>query len=138
MPKPLLPHAALRLIPKRGDNDCAIVTLASYLRRDPEEVLLAAGKVSPTVWQSGLHCPQMVRVCNRLGVKVRWRKTFDVENDSGVLWVSYRDLPNEHVVLLLDGRIYDADHDPISVWEQDDWFVHYNAYPSALLQRVEE
>lgn len=137
MAKPQLPHAVIRLYPKRGENDCAIATLASYLRRDYEEVLLAAGKVQPRVWEAGLYCTDFIKVANRLKVPVKWHKTFDLDADTGVLWVSYNDRGLEHVVLLDEGRIYDNDHDPISVWSPEDYFGHYNATPKQLLMRLD-
>lgn len=138
MSKPQLPHAVIRLYPKRGENDCGIATLASYLRRDYEEVLIAAAKVAPRVWQAGVYCNDFVRIARRLGVGVRWHKTFDLDVDTGVLWVSYNDRNMEHVVLLDEGRIYDNDHNPVSVWTPEDWFGHYNAVPKLLLMKMKE
>jgi hypothetical protein len=126
------------IVPKRGENDCGIAALATYLRRDYEEVLLAAGRVSKNVWNIGLACTEFVRVAKLLGVKAQWFKTFNLEEDSGVLWVSYHDVSNEHIVVLNDGWIYDPEHNPVSCWEQDDFMRHNNAFGNALLKRVEE
>jgi hypothetical protein len=136
MAKPL-PQAAYRLHPKRGSNDCAIVVLATFLRRDPGEVLIAASKVRKDVWQHGLEYTQIIRTATKLGIKARWTKVFAVEEETGFLWVSYNDVATHHAVFLHEGAIFDPDHDPISLWLHDDYFVYHNAFPAALL-RIEE
>jgi len=136
--KPSLPHAVVRLYPKRGENDCGVAVLASYLRCDYEEVLLAAAKVNPHVWQRGLYYQDFVKVASRLGVPAKWTKAFSTDDDCGVLWVTYNDLKMEHVVLLDEGRIYDSDHNPVSVWSTEDFFAHYNAVPVHLLVKQKE
>jgi hypothetical protein len=136
MAKPL-PQAAYRLHPKRGSNDCAIVVLATFLRRDPGEVLIAASKVSKNVWLNGLHYNEIVRTATKLGISTKWTKVFTVEEETGLLWVSYRGATQEHVVFLHEGSIFDPDNDPISLWDHDDFFMFHNAFPAALL-RIEE
>lgn len=134
-----LPSVFVRLIPKRGDNDCAIASLASFTGSDYEEVLLAAGKVSKTLWNSGLSGPEHIRVCKRLGVKARWFKTYDIEEDTGVLWVEYHENAKKaHSVVLVEGRIYDPDYNPVFIAEHDDYFRHFNAHPRDLLKRIGE
>jgi hypothetical protein len=136
--KPSLPYPVVRLIPKRGENDCAVATLASYLRRDYEEVLVAAAKVRPTVWAAGMYCTDVARVAARLGVRGRWLKSFDVDNDSGVLWVSYNDNGLEHMVLLDEGKIFELDHNPVTMWDTEQFFGHYNAVPKQLFVRYND
>jgi ABC-type bacteriocin/lantibiotic exporter with double-glycine peptidase domain len=144
MAKPTLPHAVMQIVPKRGENDCAIAAMAMYLRRDYEDVLLAAGRVSRNVWNVGLSCPEMVKVAKLLGVKTQWFKTFNLEEnedkeaDSGVLWVSYHDVSNEHIVVLDEGKIFDPEHNPVTYWDADDYMRHCAAFGNALLKRVED
>lgn len=130
-----LPSATYRLHSKRGASDCAVAALAIILRRDPEEVLVAAARFKPTVWGAGLYCTDMVRVARRLKVKARWLTTgqFDADEDTGVLWVSYHDSTKEHCVALIEGLVVDPEHTPVSLWEYDEFCRANNAYGNALL-----
>jgi hypothetical protein len=129
------PPSVFRLIPKRGHNDCAIAALASYLRVDYEEVLLAAARIAPNVWRHGLTGPQMLAVCRRLGFKAQWRQRYDIDEASGILDLQFRDRrpDDRHVVLLLNGLVFECEHDPISVWEPDLYCAFFNAEPRWLL-----
>lgn len=135
------PRVAYRLYPKRGESDCAIAAMATVFRRDYEEVLIAAAHVAPHAWKSGLHLTQMQRTARRLKVKTVVRKVlggvpdFDIEGETGVLWLSYRDRTSEHCVVLLEGGwIADPEYDPIVLAEHDDYLGVHNAYPSGFLQ----
>lgn len=131
------PSVFFRVVPKQGDNDCAIASLAWYLRRAYAEVLIAAAHICPTVWTAGLSCPEMIRVAKRLGVKAKWLTTFDIEDDIGLLWVSYNDSAKEHIVCLAEGWVLDPDHDPVVMAQHEDWMKVNNAYPKALMQVCE-
>lgn len=136
---PRLPSAFVRLIPQRGKADCSIAALASFTGADYEEVLIAASRTRKTIWTEGLQGPAHVRICKQLGVKARWYKKFDIDEDTGVLWVAYNDdASKHHDVLLIDGKIYDPDHNPVIVADHDDYFRHFNAYPKELLKRIGE
>lgn len=139
MSKPTLPHASYRVYSKRGKSDCAIAAMATIFRRDPEEVLLAAAKVSPRVWESGLYCTDMVKVARRLKIKAVWRYAgqFSPEDDIGVLAIGYNDNRNEHCVALIEGWVLDPEQNPVSLWEYDEFCRVENAYGNALLQVIE-
>lgn len=133
-----LPSAVYHVVAKHGTADCAVAALAFVLRRSYEEVLIAAARVDPHVWTSGLHATGMSRVCKALGVKARWLKgEIDTEDGIGVLWASYRDSTKEHCVVLLEGWVFDVEHDPVSVWRYDEWCVANNAYGVSLLAVAE-
>jgi ABC-type bacteriocin/lantibiotic exporter with double-glycine peptidase domain len=137
------PHAAYRLISKRGANDCAIASLAMILRREYEEVLLASAKVSPTVWKDGLTVTEMQKVAKRLKINTRILKArpsyeFDITAETGVLWVGYNDSAREHVVALFEGGwIVEPEYDPPVMAEHDDYLAVHNAYAGGLLQVIE-
>lgn len=135
-----LADATYRIIPKRGKNDCAIAVLATYLQREYEDVLLAAAKVRKDVWGTGLAFDQIPKVARRLGVTTRWYRVgaFDIEEATGVLWVGYHDVSNQHVVFLHEGQIFDPEHNPVSMWDHDDFMRHMAAYPQQLLMKVED
>ena len=76
-------------------------------------------------------------MARRLKVKARWKHGFDPENDRGVLTVGYNDRVGEHCVVLLEGWIIDPEHDPVTVWEYDDFYKAHNAYGTTLLEVIE-
>jgi hypothetical protein len=131
-----LPHAVYRVFPKRGENDCAVAALAIVLKRDYEDVLIAAAKISPTVWRAGLHGTDMIKVAKRLGVAMRWKPQLDPDEDIGVLWVSHRDSTKEHCVVLLEGWILEPEHNPVSLWRVDEYYAAQNAFANSLLEVV--
>lgn len=131
-----LPNAVYSVIPKHGDNDCAIACMAFVFRRDYGEVLAAAARVSKTVWASGLSCLEMIRVARALKAKAIATQTFDPDEDIGVLWVSFRDNTKEHVVVLKEGWVFDPDHNPVSLWRYDEFLSAMNAVPKMLLKEM--
>lgn len=139
MSKPL-PYPVLRIVPKRGDNDCAIAALASYLGHDYERVLIAASKVNRRVLEEGLTAKDIAATATKLKIKGSWSTFHDHydANDRGLLWVTYNDRPLEHVVMFVEGFIYDPDHDPVSLWDAEDYFAHYNAVGVSLFSKVEQ
>lgn len=137
---PALPPAVIRLYSKRGPHDCAIASLASYTRIDYEGVLIAAAKVAPKCWESGLDGPELIRVARRLGFTMRWREIGieEVEEATGCLCIRYHDdASKQHMVLIVDGAIYENEHDPVSRWEPEAYLRFYNAYPTQILEMVE-
>lgn len=132
-----LPHATYRIASKRGEADCAVAAMAMVFRLDYEEVLIASARIAPHVWRSGLHATEMTRIARRLKVKVAWKPHFDPDEDTGLLWVSHRDSTKEHCVVLIEGWIYDVDHNPVSLWRYSEYCTAQNAYGSSLLQVIE-
>ena len=132
-PRNPLPSAATRLHPKRGSHDCAVAAIASLIRRDYEEVLMAAARVAPQFWSEGLTAAQHVSICRRLGVKTTWLRAFDLEEDRGVLWVEYHDTAAKHSIYLDAGKVYDSDHNPVTMWDVDDYLRHACGFPVMLL-----
>ncbi len=135
--KAALPSAVYRIHPKTGDADCAVAAMAFIFRRDPEEVLIAASKVSSTVWRSGLSCVEMTKIAKRLKIHTRWKTNFDTEDDIGVLWVSHNDTTKEHCVVLSEGWIYEVEHNPVSLWRVDEYMRANNAFGNSLLEVIE-
>lgn len=131
------PEASIRLFTKQGRNDCAIACLASYLGRHPAEVLIEASKVSKTFWTAGLSGIEHVRVARRLGFKTKWVKKFDLEDDIGVLFVTFHDNTMQHDVVLIEGRIFDPEYTPACLIEADDYLRFFNASAEALFIKVE-
>lgn len=132
-----LSHASYRLYPKRGPADCVIACMATIFRRDYEDVLIAAVGVNKHAWRSGLHTTEFARIARRLKVRAEWKVKPVLDEDTGVLWIGYHDSTREHCVVLLEGKVIDPDHDPVSLWDADDYLRANNAYANQLF-RVRE
>jgi len=139
MSRPALPHAVTRLIPQRGTADCAVACLASYLRVDYEEALLAAGRACPQVLTQGLHGIEIRKAARYLGFNTKWVRAnaYDLDEATGILYIEYQAPISCHTVLLIEGVIYDPSHNPVSRWDHSEWYKYYCASPSSLLQTVE-
>lgn len=137
-PKPQLPHAVFRIVPKQGESDCVIACLATILRRDYGEVLAEAARISRTVWKTGLSTPETLRTARRLKATVIYTEHFDPEEDIGILIVSFRDRANDHAVALIEGNVFDPEHDPVSRWAYEEFLSVQNAVPKGLIKLVEK
>ena len=124
-------------VPKHGLKDCYASSMAAYLGKPYEEVVAAAGKVYPYFWRTGLENKHVARIARRLGKRVRWVRDFDLEDDSGVLTINYNVGRNEHVVLLLEGRIVELEDQPVTSWEPAAYMAAHGAKPGLLLVEAE-
>jgi hypothetical protein len=77
-----------------------------------------------------------VRIARRLGKRVRWVRDFDLDEDSGVLVIAYHVGRNEHVVLLLEGRIVELEDKPVTSWEPAAYLAAHGATTGLLLVEV--
>jgi hypothetical protein len=125
----------VQLVPKYGLRDCVVSALAAYLNRPYEEVVAAAAHVYPNFWKIGLENPHTVRIARRLKCPVKWVMDYDIDEDSGVLGISYNVGTNEHAVLLLEGRIVELEDKQLTTWEPAAYLTAHNARPGRLLVR---
>jgi hypothetical protein len=128
--------AVVQLTPKHGLRDCVLSAMSAYLGRPYEEVVAAAGHIFPTFWRVGIENKQAVRIARRLKKRVRWVRDYDIDDDSGVLGVTYNVGRTEHAVLLLDGRILELEDKPINSWEPAAYLAAHNARAGMLLVEV--
>ena len=133
-----LPSAVYPIVPKQGAADCAIACLAMLLRRDYGEVLAAAARISKTLWTAGLTPKEMIRVARALKSCVALSYTFDPEEDTGIVWVTFRDRTGDHVVFLHQGFVFDPEHDPVSMWTYDDFCAVQNAVPKGIVKELSD
>jgi hypothetical protein len=130
--------SVVQLVPKHGLRDCVLSALASYLGRPYEEVVAAAGRVEPTFWRSGISTNQATeRIARRLKCSVKSVRDYDIDEDSGLLNISYHVGSNQHVVLLLEGRIYELEDKPITAWEPSAYLTAHGACAGTLTVRRE-
>ena len=127
----------IQLVPKHGLKDCVVAALTAYLGKSYEEVITAAARVRKGFWRSGLEWQDSIKIARRLGVKVRLAKDYDLEEDTGILAVNYNVGRKEHVVLLMNGRIFELEDVPVTSWEPKAYLQAENVTPGCLLVRVE-
>ncbi len=125
--------SVVRLTPKHGLKDCVCSALSAYLGKPYEEVVAAAGRAYKSFHKVGLENKHIESVLRKLGVSARWVRDFDIEEDSGVLAINYIVGTNEHVVLLLDGHIYELEDQPTTRWDADAYLSVHGARPGLLL-----
>lgn len=118
----------INVIPQRGDYDCTVACLAMLAGVSYEEALLALGEQTPQILVRGAWDAEIKRAAAQLGFKLRVRRKFDLENDTGMLRFS------DHVVVLRAGLVITTHG---SLWDADDFLAYYlHKYkdrPSALL-----
>lgn len=126
----------VQLVPKHGRKDCVLSALAAYLNKPYEEVVAAAGRVNPNIPKNGVATNQEgERVARRLKCPVKSVRDYDIDEDSGVLNVHYTVGTNQHVVLLLEGRIVELEDTPITWWDPAAYMAAHGAVPGTLTVR---
>ena len=131
-PNKLTPDV-VRLVRQSGHHaDCGVASLA-MLAGVMYEDALAAFRSPLDVLKTGVSWPRMHRAAKRLGVATRVRRTFDVNEATGILNVIRKE--DEHLVFLWAGRIVDGNGE---MWiDPADYFKHYNYEPKGLLVRTD-
>ncbi len=118
----------LQVVPQRHKTDCSVACLAMLLGVSYEEALLALAV--PHVVKRGVMVRQVLVAARRLGHPLRFQRQFDLDTDTGILGVRSAKWPQEHLVVLKDGLIFDTD---ATVWDQDCFMAAYDAKAISLL-----
>lgn len=122
----------LRVIPQRHSSDCGVSVLAMLLGVTYEEALLAVGFEQPSVLTSGVYAKHLTQAAKTLGVTLRVRRRFDLEDDTGILGVNSAKWTSAHVVILREGLIVDTDG---TLWAPDVYQRVHGAKFGPLLVR---
>lgn len=97
------------VVRQRGDADCACGSLATYLGESYEDCYLAIAKVDARHrGKNGLHNRELIAAAKLMGVELAPTRTFDLDEDEGVLRVRWNDPKKRiggHFVSVVDGRI---------------------------------
>jgi len=122
----------VRLVRQDGTlPDCAVASLAMFCGVSYGEALAAFPKPHRVV-KTGAHLTELQSAAARLGIKTKLRKRFDIEEDTGILYVSGKD---EHLVFLWAGRIMEGNGE---CYLSPMVYCDLNGYkPQSLLVRVE-
>lgn len=118
----------LCVVPQRHKTDCSVACLAMLLGVSYEEALLAMRV--PQVLTRGVQMSHVRCAATRLGHHLRFQRQYDLDTDTGILGVRSPKWPNEHLVVLKDGLIFDTD---ASVWDWDVYLKIYKATALSLL-----
>lgn len=124
-----------QLIPKHGLKDCMLASMATYLNKPYEEVVAAASRVYPNFWRLGLENGHALRIATKLKTPCRWARDYELDDDSGVLIITYTAGDARHAVVLLDGHIYELEDTPITRWEPDAYLAAHGARAGLLMVR---
>lgn len=128
----------VQVVPQQEHADCGIAALAMLLNKRYLDVYSAAvTKRFPKPHDSGMYTRQLQQLARRFGVSLVLRRSWDLENDCGLLTVERTEKkPDEfvqHLVLLKFGLIFDTD---LTVWEPESYFDMQGFRPVSIL--VEE
>ena len=124
----------VEMIPQRHEADCGVTVLAMYLGISYEDALLAIGPEQPKVLRAGLWLKELKAAAARLGVPLKSKRRWDVEDADGIAQIL---LPGRfnHFVLARGGLVFNTN---FSVWEWDDYLKARRAKPGVLLVREDE
>lgn len=119
----------IQTVTQRQTHDCAVAVIAMLFDLNYEQAFM---QFRGSVWKEGASNRQITNVCKRLGWKTSWKLKPDIENDTGLLFVSFSKNPTElrHVVLLDEGRIFDTDG---MVWDAEFFLSVKEATPGEVL-----
>jgi hypothetical protein len=123
----------VRLVKQDGISpDCAVASLAMLCGVTYGEALAAFPKPQ-RVMQVGAYLTEMAGAAKRLNVKTELKRTFELDEDTGILHVSSR--KDEHVVFLWAGRIIEGNGE---CWLHPGSYMKAHKYkPKSLLSLVE-
>jgi len=99
----------IRTVRQRHGADCGVACLAMLTGVSYEEALVAATNKPETFCKSGLFPADLKRAAKALGYTLRAKKRFDLETDTGILWVLVPTFASPHLVVLWEGLIIDTD-----------------------------
>lgn len=122
------------MIPQRHEADCGVPILAMFLGISYEDALLAIGQDAPKVLRSGLWTKEMQRASAKLGVPLKIKRTWDVEDADGIAQIRLAGKFN-HYLLVRAGLLFNTD---FNVWEPDDYLKARRATFGVLLVRETE
>ena len=124
----------LRIVGSKGSDivgDCGICAIGTLTGHTYEDVVAVADRISKN-WKSGLWLKEIMEIAKELGLTLKRKRKYDLEQDVGILDVMVKDgrKREAHVVVLNAGRIIDSDY---SIWDVDAFLAHYKATTKSLL-----
>jgi hypothetical protein len=110
----------MTVVRQRGDADCGVAALANLTGQAYEDVYVEAARVDTKHrGKNGLWNYQVRAIAARLGVSLAATRTYDLDDDAGILRVRWRGAraatsPGGHFVAVREGVIFcPASHSPL-------------------------
>ncbi len=118
-----------------GPQDCAVVALELACGVTYEEALAAAIKAFPDVIHEGLRWSEIKAAATLLGFKGRLKRSFNLEEDTGILnvWEPDSKIVTDHAVYLWEGRIIEPRNDRRQLWLSAEHFLLHYKYKTGHL-----
>jgi hypothetical protein len=96
----------LRLVLQREADDCAIAALATIAGTSYEDALRAVIQIDPKYQgKRGLWIRQLEQAASVLGMPLKRRRKYDLDEDTGLLSIKLRYTDGDHIALLANGLI---------------------------------
>jgi len=115
-----IPDVMMHLTPRVKSNDCAIWSLKTLTGRPYADVMDAVKREDKKKGNEGLFWTQVIKAAKRLGIKLAEKKT-DLNEDTGILAVTFKEDDENHAVVLMQGPIIlDSDG---TVWQAEDYIT---------------
>jgi ABC-type bacteriocin/lantibiotic exporter with double-glycine peptidase domain len=126
----------MRLVQQRGIGDCGIAALASFLGQSYEDIYNEMAKRDKHRGKLGTTFRRLILIAAALGVQLRLRLKFDLDESEGLLAVEWlrKDIHphRQHVVVLYHGLILDpADGE---VLDADEYLTKNEARAMSMLE----
>jgi hypothetical protein len=131
------PPNVVHWTPRSSDhNDCVLLALCQATGFSYEETLAAALTVQPAALETGLTAGETRRIVKEMGFRARVRRRFDLDDDTGVLFVrSGRDY---HAVYLWAGRVINTTrYDRGALWLDPEEYLKNGGWAPDVLVTVE-
>jgi hypothetical protein len=109
---------------QRGDADCGVAALANLTGLAYEDVYVDAAKVDTKYrGKNGLYNYQVVKIAARLGVTLLTTRTYDLDEDAGILRVRWSGAkavssPGGHFCAVRDGIVFCPASPAPMAWRQ--------------------
>ncbi len=120
----------IRVVVQRHPADCGVATLAMLLGVSYEDALVALAAEEPAVLTRGVFTKHLEAAAQKLGFRLRRRRRYSIDDDTGLLNLSSRKWRTDHVVVLREGLVIETDG---TIWDAGEYLAALKAKPGMLL-----
>lgn len=118
---------------QRHDGDCGVAALAMFLNTTYEAVLVVASRIAPRVLKRGMFGTEIMLVAKEFGREVWLKPKVNLDDDTGILCVRYRD-NSEHVVYLINGLVFEPTGG--AVWDAETYVKCFSIKNTSVITEV--
>lgn len=133
------PPNVVHWTPRSSDhNDCVLVSLCQATGYSYEETLAAALAVKPEALDAGITPHETRSILKTMGYRARVRRKYDLDEDTGVLFVA-NPKQEYHAVYLWAGRIINTTKpDRGALWLDPEEYLANGSWTADVLVTVED